>query len=87
MLLSVERAALDRRDFLAQERTALANERTFLAYVRTSISLLILGAVLVHFSENPNVVLFGVFASAAGIILLAFGTWRFLKMRIKIEKS
>jgi putative membrane protein len=71
---------------LDRERTALANERTFLAYIRTSISLLVLGAVLIHFSQDPNVVLFGVFASGVGITALVFGTWRFLKVRIKIER-
>ncbi|OGG79734.1 hypothetical protein A3A39_04370 [Candidatus Kaiserbacteria bacterium RIFCSPLOWO2_01_FULL_54_13] len=81
-----EEQKINRTDFLARERTALANERTFLAYVRTALSLLILGAVLIHFSQNPNVVLFGVFASAAGIVALVFGTWRFLKVRIKIER-
>ena len=77
----------NRSDFLAQERTALANERTFLAYIRAAISLLILGAVLIHFSQDTNVVLFGVFASAAGIIALVFGVWRFIKTKIKIERS
>jgi|GEM_PF-1806681 len=76
----------ERSGALDRERTALANERTFLAYVRTSISLLVLGAVLIHFSQDPNVVLFGVFASGVGIIALLFGTWRFVKVRIKIER-
>lgn len=76
---------LNRGDFLARERTSLANERTFLAYVRTALSLIVLGIVLIHFSQVPSTVLMGVFASAAGITILLFGLWRFFQKRVRIE--
>jgi putative membrane protein len=76
---------ISRTDFLARERTSLANERTFLAYLRTALSLLILGVALIHFSPDPDITLFGVFASAAGIIALAFGAWRFMKKHTRIQ--
>lgn len=76
---------LNRGDFLARERTSLANERTFLAYVRTALSLIVLGIVLIHFSQEPSIALFGVFASAAGILVLSWGLWRFFQKRARIE--
>jgi putative membrane protein len=77
---------LSRTDFLARERTSLANERTFLAYFRTALSLLILGAAVIHFAPNPDIMLFGIFASAAGITTLLFGLWRFTKSRTRIHR-
>ncbi len=70
------------RDRLALDRTRLANERTLLAYLRTALMLVVAGATAVKFiGESPAVVATGWLFVALGLIVTAFGTWRFLVMR------
>ncbi|MDQ3776067.1 MAG: DUF202 domain-containing protein [Pseudomonadota bacterium] len=74
------------KDELAVERTRLANERTFLAYVRTALALLAGGAALAQFFPGyawvPGVAAILLFA---GGITLAFGAYRFIVVRNRLN--
>lgn len=69
------------RDELAIDRTLLANERTLLAYLRASISLLIAGATIMHFSEQGGWFwATGVACVPTGFLAGLIGIVRFRKM-------
>jgi putative membrane protein len=74
------------RDYLATERTVLANERTFLAYLRTALSLMIAGAFLVKFVDNPVLQLLGWAMMPVGGLILIFGAYRFRKVRNRLKR-
>jgi putative membrane protein len=75
------------RDRLALDRTRLANERTLLAYLRTALMLLVAGATAVKFvGESRSVILAGWLFIALGVVVAAFGTWRFAAMRQAINR-
>jgi putative membrane protein len=75
------------RDRLALDRTRLANERTLLAYLRTALMLLVAGATAVKFvGETRSVILAGWLFIAMGVLVAAFGTWRFLATRQAINR-
>ena len=73
------------RDHLAYDRTALANERTLLAYIRTSIALLAAGGTLVKmFSDEQAMMNLGCILLFLGIVVVAVGIWRFVRVVQKI---
>jgi putative membrane protein len=75
------------RDHLALDRTRLANERTLLAYIRTALMLLVAGATAVKFvGKTPSVIISGWLFIASGVLVAAFGTWRFLAIRRTINQ-
>jgi putative membrane protein len=68
------------RDHLALDRTILANERTFLAYVRTTLAVIVVGATILHFSEDSFLDSLGALCIIAGIIILIIGSKRTMTM-------
>ncbi len=74
-----------RRDYLAQDRTHLANERTLLAYLRTSLAFLALGALLIKFLPTPFYISIAIVSIIFGIVVIAYGTKRFLKYKKHIN--
>ena len=66
-----------KRDRLAGQRTHLAQERTFLAYIRTAISLIVLGAVLIHFFEVGAFVMAGFISILLGVLGFFYSIVRF----------
>jgi putative membrane protein len=73
------------RDHLAAERTHLANERTLLAYVRTALASAAGGAVLLQFfPSHPGLLWLAWLLVAAGGVMLAFGVYRFVAVRMRI---
>jgi putative membrane protein len=66
---------------LARERTALATERTLLAYLRTALAMFAGGATLLHFFDTPLAVAGGLALIPAAVLLLAFGVYRFNRVR------
>jgi putative membrane protein len=75
------------RDHLALDRTRLANERTLLAYIRTALMLLVAGATAVKFvGETQSVIIAGWLFIAAGILVGAFGAWRFVAIQRAINR-
>ena len=69
------------RDHLATDRTALANERTFLAYIRTSLAFIAAGFGLLKFTTEISFMVIGWILIPFGVLILAFGTYRFIKFR------
>ena len=75
------------RDHLALDRTRLANERTLLAYVRTAFMLFLAGATALKlFVETPSVVITAWLFIVLGAAVGAFGTWRFVSTRRRINR-
>lgn len=72
------------RDHLALDRTILANERTFLSYIRTTLAMIVVGATLIHLSEEFLIDSFGVISIVIGIGILLVGIKRTLAMSDKI---
>jgi len=76
------------RDRLALDRTHLANERTLLAYVRTAFMLIIAGATAIKaFGDDRIIVASGWALLACGLVLGAFGSWRFKIVRQRIRRD
>ncbi|OGY56965.1 MAG: hypothetical protein A2Y84_00755 [Candidatus Colwellbacteria bacterium RBG_13_48_8] len=73
-----------RRDHLAQSRTHLANERTMLAYLRTALAFLVLGAVIIKFFPPAYHIIGGLVSIFIGVVLLLYGTIRYLKWKKQI---
>ena len=74
------------RDHLARDRTKLANERTLLAYIRTAFMLFVAGATALKvFVDTPGVVVTSWLFIALGVFVGAFGAWRFIVMRRRID--
>ncbi|MBT3266222.1 DUF202 domain-containing protein [Candidatus Poribacteria bacterium] len=69
------------RDHLAVDRTALSNERTFLSYIRTSLTLVVAGISFTKFFDALWIEIVGWSFIAAAIPLMAFGIYRYMKMR------
>ncbi|HEX8433292.1 MAG TPA: DUF202 domain-containing protein [Longimicrobium sp.] len=67
-------------DRLALERTVLANERTVLAYVRTALALAGGGAGLAGFFPGPLAGMVGWSLVAIGLVALATGVYRFIRV-------
>jgi putative membrane protein len=68
------------RDHLALDRTILANERTFLAYVRTTLAVIVVGATVIHLSEDGFLDSVGALCILAGIVILIIGSNRTITM-------
>jgi putative membrane protein len=68
------------RDHLAIDRTILANERTFLAYTRTALTLLVVGASLIKFSDSLTLEIIGWVSVPFAIGTFIFGVTRYRRM-------
>ena len=68
------------RDELAIDRTVLANERTMLAYVRTALTLIIVGVTFIQFIESGALRVLGFVFVPSGVLVGAFGAWRWRRM-------
>ena len=75
------------REYLAIERTKLANERTLLTYIRTGLYFLVAGSTLGHLMETEFWDAMGLPLAIAGVLIVAFGVLRFIRMGREIEKS
>lgn len=73
------------RDHLALDRTVLANERTFLSYIRTALALVVVGATLLHFSQDSLLKVVAATAIFLGIITLVVGILRTLAVTRDIQ--
>ena len=70
------------RDELARDRTMLANERTMLSYIRTGIMLGISGVTVIKlFTDSPWAQIAGWVLIVTAVVNIAFGNWRFFRMR------
>lgn len=75
------------RDYLALDRTVLANERTVLSYARTALALVVLGVSAIKFLDGwIEAVVGGVFI-VVGVLVGAFGTYRFLQVQRRIDQA
>lgn len=72
-------------NILALERTKLANERTFLAYLRTFIVFLSSGFAIIKIDELDSISTLGYFFIGIAVILLIFGTYRFVHVRNRVR--
>lgn len=75
-----------RRDYLAQDRTHLANERTLLSYWRTGLAFSAAGAFVVKFYQSRIVIILASGFIIFGVVLLIFGTKRFIDYKKHIDK-
>ena len=75
------------REYLAIERTRLANETTLLAYIRTGLYFLVAGSTLGHFVESQFWDIVGTPLIFVGLIIMALGLLRYLRLRTSIEDS
>lgn len=69
---------------MALERTKLANERTFLAYLRTFIVFFSSGFAILKIEILDSLTLLAYLFIGLAIILLIFGTSRFIYVRKRI---
>ena len=69
------------QDRLAMDLTSLANERTLLMYVRTALGFLAAGVALIHFFENPWMVVAGWALIPLGFACAIFGVARYNHVR------
>src|SRR3954469_10754632 len=75
------------RDHLALDRTRLANERTLLAYLRTALMLVVAGATAERvMGGSTAVIVTGWTMIVFGVAVAAFGTWRFVAMKQKMDR-
>ena len=82
----VEGEALILRDVLAIDRTRLANERTLLAWLRTGLMLLVSGVTLIKLFEGQRLFeMTGYALLPCGFVAAAFGTYRFVRVKARIE--
>jgi putative membrane protein len=80
--------ALILRDVLAIDRTRLANERTLLAWLRTGLMLSVSGVTLIKLFEGlPLLEITGYALIPCGFFAVAFGLYRFLHVRARIETT
>jgi inner membrane protein YidH len=75
------------RDLLAIDRTILANERTLLSYCRTVLAMFAAGASLIHFIDAAWALVTGVVFIAGGVVVLAFGIWRFRRVQHDLNRA
>jgi putative membrane protein len=73
------------RDHLAVDRTMLANETTFLSYIRTSLTVLVVGATLVHVFSDSFTKILGIIMILIGLFIFVFGYHRALRVQSKIN--
>ncbi len=73
------------RDHLALDRTILANERTLLSYVRTTLAVIVVGMTLIHLSRDSVLQGIGIVSIIIGILILAVGIHRSVRMSRKIH--
>jgi putative membrane protein len=74
------------RDVLAIDRTRLANERTLLAWLRTGLMLLVSGVTLVKLFEGQLLAeITGYLLMPLGLVAGAFGAYRYLRVKARIE--
>ena len=73
------------RDYLAIERTMLSNEVTFMGYIRTSLTVLIVGVTIIHFSSKTYSNFLGIVTASIGFVIFIFGWVRTSKMKKKIN--
>lgn len=88
---SVE-SAKDEQRWLAYERTHLANERTYAAWLRTGLSVAAVGIAVAHLlpEEVRRPVLsftLGTGFVIAGVVLIAFGAWRYGRTHQELSAS
>jgi len=75
------------REHLAIERTRLANETTMLAYIRTGLYFIVAGSTLGQVVHTVFWQMAGVPVLIIGLIIIGFGTVRFMRVRKSIEAS
>lgn len=73
-----------RRDDLARERTIMANERTLLAYGRTALGVVAVALFIFKFSSFPVNLTFGVPVLMLGLVVGAWGVYRYRKAAIRL---
>ncbi|MFA0962424.1 DUF202 domain-containing protein [Roseivirga sp. BDSF3-8] len=73
-------------NIMALERTKLANERTFLAYLRTFIVFFSSGFAILKIEVLDNLTILAYLFIATAILLLVFGTVRFIHVRKRITR-
>lgn len=75
------------RDYLALDRTILANERTFLAWFRTSVSMIALSIAVIKFNLSDMFIFSaGIVFLILGIAIGVVGSWRYYRIRKRLEK-
>jgi putative membrane protein len=75
------------REYLAIERTKLVNETTLLAYVRTGLYFLVAGSTLGQIVETKFWKIAGPVLVVIGLIIVAIGLIRFMRLRKTIDAS
>ncbi len=78
---------MERKDWLALERTKLANERTFLAYFRSSIVFLGGGLSILKMEMFANIKHFGIVLIILASIILFVGIVRLIVVRRAIRRN
>jgi len=78
---------MEKKDWLALERTKLANERTFLAYFRSFIVFLGGGLSILKMKMFANIKLFGFMLIILAFIILIVGVVRLIVVRRAIRKN
>jgi|GEM_PF-1153178 len=73
------------RDYLAIDRTILAGENTFLSYIRTSLTVLAIGATVIHFFNSLFTQILGVVTIIASVLISAFGYKKNTKLRARMK--
>jgi len=77
----------DRRHYFARIRTLMANERTLMAYYRAGFGMLGISAFVFKFFPSLVFVILSVIFLIASIILIVYGTLRYLAFKRKIMKK
>ena len=82
----------DVQRWLAYERTHLANERTYAAWLRTGLSVAAAGIAVAHLLpaevRAPGLSLtLGTGFVIAGVVLIAFGAWRYGRTHEELAAS
>ncbi|MBQ0042917.1 MAG: DUF202 domain-containing protein [Lachnospiraceae bacterium] len=72
---------------LSIERTKLANRRTLLSHIRSSIALIVAGAGLLKFIQDPIWIVTGYICLALAPILLIIGIVEYVRMKKLIAKE
>jgi len=67
--------------------TSLSNERTLLNYIRTALAFLASGVALIHFFEQPGMVIIGWALLPLGIACVVFGIVRFYHVRKVLQQQ
>lgn len=74
-------------DALAIDRTTLANERTLLAYMRTAMGFFVLAVSGWKLFSSDFFDLAGIAMGIMGLLTLAIGAYRFLRIRKHLERA